>query len=401
MTLEQVSVVIDHSSLTCDLCGSPHIIETTSGYVCGDCAVELKVKKLQYDRPYDDHTVQYARGLGKTQIGNKRERATSPNFIKLRRLNKETLQETNVEAIKRKAQMETSRILEYLGLGKTFEKYILEKFDAVRPQIQPGSKFRNTKRLVAVLTYLSLKVENVIVDKAQLLSVACIEEKEFNAFLTQAARHLPEYTKRNRQEYISKKLFEVTQHFGLDMAFYFLSRKILYKLWESIKNTTDAVVTGLCTSITALCNYRDEVRINSICELLNIKMSTIQFQVKRRIFERFNIPGFSSLVRSAELIKGFIKKIGLIVEDDTELKVVREEEGIVEVELGNARHIFNPANEYYLFSTLDEHDTIIVAYLEVHKTPTGEKFTKRSQQNLVSWLDLTIGEYSIGKGPPP
>ncbi|MFX1324092.1 MAG: hypothetical protein ACFE8N_03985 [Promethearchaeota archaeon] len=401
MTLTKVSVVLDHSNLTCDLCDSPHIIETASGYVCGDCAVELKVKKLQYDRPYEDHMIQYARGLGKTQIGNRRERAISPDFVKLNRLNKKNIQETNAEAIKRKAQMEISRILGHLNLGNGFEKYILEKFDAVRPQIQPGSKFRNTKKLVTVLTYLSLKMENVILDKSQLLSVASIEEKEFNAFLAQIIRHLPEYTKRNRQEYISRKLFEVTQHFGLDMAFYFLSRRILYKLWECIKNTTDAVITGVCTSITALCNYRDEVRINSICELLNIKMSTIQFQVKRRIFERFKVPGFSTLVRSAEVIKGFIKKIGLIEDDDTELEVVNEEEGIVEVQLGNAPQVFNPANEYYLFSALDENGNITVAYLEIHRATTGGKFTKRSKRNLVSWLDLTVGEYNIGKGPPP
>ncbi|MHA2390600.1 MAG: hypothetical protein ACXAEX_01420, partial [Promethearchaeota archaeon] len=346
-------------------------------------------------------SLQYARGLGKTQVGNRRERVMSPDSRKIIRLNKENMQLTNEEAIKLKAQKEVSRILEYLDIPNSFVKHIMGRFNIVRAKLKPGSKFRNPEKLAAILTYLGLKVENVAVNKTKFIKVAGIEEKEFNSFILQAVRYIRDYAPRNRQDLISKKLLNVTMHFGLDMGFYFLSRNILYKLWDNIKNTTDNVVTGLCTSITALCNYKNDVKINAICELLGIKMSTIQFQVKKRIFERFKLQGFSTLVRSAELLKGFIKKIGLIEDNNPSLEVKSEDNGIIEVKLGNACQVFNTSNEYYLFGTTDEISNITLAYLEVHNTPNRIKFIRGSRKNADKWFNLTLGEYFPYKGPPP
>ncbi len=65
-------LVLD-SDLSCDICSSENIKDTSEGYVCGDCGVVLEIQKLQYHHPYDDNIVQYA-PLGKTQIGTIRER---------------------------------------------------------------------------------------------------------------------------------------------------------------------------------------------------------------------------------------------------------------------------------------------------------------------------------------
>ena len=65
------------------------------------------------------------------------------------------------------------------------------------------------------------------------------------------------------------------------MEFFYQAKKILYKLWESINNTKDDVIAGLVCSISALCSYRESVSVNAICMRLDIKMSTIQTQVKR------------------------------------------------------------------------------------------------------------------------
>ena len=87
MTIGKGSIGVDYLNPTCDLCNSKNIVETIQGYVCRACGVELTIQKLQYDRPYTEDVVQYARGLGKTQIGNKRERLTSQNSRSLKRLN--------------------------------------------------------------------------------------------------------------------------------------------------------------------------------------------------------------------------------------------------------------------------------------------------------------------------
>ncbi|MHA2183035.1 MAG: hypothetical protein ACXAAH_16580, partial [Promethearchaeota archaeon] len=63
-------------------------------------------------------------------------------------------------------------------------------------------------------------------------------------------------------------------------------------------------------SLTALCFSQDKIRISSICKLFNIRVSTIQFQVKQKILETFNIDGFVSLVKSSDILNNFLKKIG-------------------------------------------------------------------------------------------
>ena len=79
------------------------------------------------------------------------------------------------------------------------------------------------------------------------------------------------------------------EHYNLGMTFYLESKIILSKLWDGIKNTKDDVIAGLITSIVALCHYRDKITVNSICSFLNIRMSTIQSQVKERIFNHYYI----------------------------------------------------------------------------------------------------------------
>jgi len=176
----------------------------------------------------------------------------------------------------------------------------------------------------------------------------------------------------------------------------------LYRFWEGIKNTTDNVIAGLCASIIALCEYKEEVRISSICELLNIRMSTIQLQVKKKIFERFELPGFSTLVRSTELLKKFLVKIGLIEDEKLEIESVSEGEdnGIIHVHLGNVPQVFNPLHEHYLFESFAYNGTITYTYLEV---PNHRKFKRIFTRKLKTdsvWFKLALEEYFPSKGPP-
>ena len=282
----------------------------------------------------------------------------------------------------------------------------MKRFKEIHPKLITGSKYKNPEKLSAILIYIVLKLENIAIKRKDILNNSKLSKEEFNSFIFQVRKFLPEYARRNRQNYITQKLMAITEHFGLEMSFYFLSKKILYKLWETIKNTTDDVIAGLVTSITALCDYKDDVKVSSICDLLNIKMSTIQFQVKKRIFERFKVPGFISLVRSSDLLKGFIRKVGLIEGEDLNVEVVPEEEqeNIVNIQLGNAKRIFNPLNDHYLMGSKCDNGTITLAYLEVcNKEFNNESNSRlkrkiRNKENL--WFDLTLGEYFPNKGPP-
>jgi hypothetical protein len=128
--------------------------------------------------------------------------------------------------------------------------------------------------------------------------------------------------------------------------------------------------------------------------------------VKKRIFERFRVPGFVSLVRSSDLLKGFLRKVGLLEGQELNVKVVPHEkhESVVNIQLGNARQIFNPFNDYYLMGSSSNNGTITLAYLEVYNNefiPEAKSHLKREMRKKGNvWFDLTLGEYFPHKGPP-
>jgi len=146
----------------------------------------------------------------------------------------------------------------------------------------------------------------------------------------------------------------------LGMPFYYQSYKILSRFYESIKNTKDDVIVGLVTSITLLCSQSEGLSVSALCERLGVKMSTIHRQVERRVIERFRVPGFRSLVKSAGLLKKVMIKLGVLdpaFVDVDGLSIDYEDSlvdgaDIVQVVLGNAAQVFNSLNEskaFYLF----------------------------------------------------
>ena len=323
------------SGLTCDICGSTDIVDAKGGYVCRECGIVLEIQKLQYDRPYNEDIIQYAKGLGITQIGTKRERGISPNSLKLQRLNKHNSIIDNENTVSNRTRVEISRIFNCLGLAdyNWLKEMVFHKFKEIRPKLRYGNKYRNPEKLVSIIIYFCLKLQNISINSLTLMDVSSLSKKEFNDFIFQIQRFIPMYAKRNRQEYILQRVLEVTEHFKLGMSFYFYAKKILFKLWEGIKNTTDNIIAGLISSITVLCSYKDKIRVSAICDRLGIRMSTIQHQVKKRIFEEFKIEGFASLVRSADLLYTFIENLGLFG------KQAKEQELVITVDKGEQQGV--------------------------------------------------------------
>jgi hypothetical protein len=102
------------------------------------------------------------------------------------------------------------------------------------------------------------------------------------------------------------------------------------------------------------------VSVSTLCKRVGIEMSTVQTQVKRRIIERFKVPDFRSLVKSAGLLKKVMAKLGVLDPAFVEIDGEPVDYGgslvdgadIVQVVLGNATPVFNNLNEskdFYLF----------------------------------------------------
>ena len=339
----------------CDACGSDDIIETREGYSRRDCGIVLEIQKLEYYRPYDKDLVQYA-VLGKTQMGYRRERRGMKNSIRLEGLNKLDSLRTSEESVLVAARVEIKRILTALGFPLIDIQPLLEKFKDNRSQLGKGTKYRSPQMLVPCIVYAYYKENNKPIREKDLLEITSISKKDFNAFKFSILRIWPEYKERNRKEYIIQRILEVTEHFDLGMAFFYQSKKILNRFYDTIKNTKDDVIIGLVTSITLLCSQQDNVSISALCNRLDVKMSTIHRQVEKRVIQRFKVPGFKSLVKSADLLKKVMSRLGvldpLFIDMSEEPETTSETDDMVLVVLGDAKQVFNTLNEskdYYFF----------------------------------------------------
>ena len=386
------------SSVSCDLCRSANIQETIEGYVCGDCGIVLEIQKLQYDRPYNDDILQYAI-LGTTQIGTKGERQKYPNSVKLEYLNFIHSIKDRFKLIQEKIKIEIRRIFNCSKLPNSCQRIVFKRVKDIWEQLRPGTKYRNIEKLVPIVLYYSLKLENICIRRLKLLEVSKISKKEFNDFSLQVLKFISEYQERNRQEYIFQKILEITESFGLGMPFFYQSKKILHKLWEQIKNTKDDVIAGLVTSISALCSYKCVVKISSICKRLGIRMSTIQFQVKRRIFEQLNIDGFVSLVRSSDLLKEVMQNLGLL---EAKERVKDTQNHIVQIVLGDANQVFNHYNgtDYYFFAVRDVQNNPILMMLKVHHPLISLEPIKHSEAQRSELFDIEHFAFFKNKDPP-
>ena len=339
----------------CDICKSNDLVETREGFTCRACGIVLEVQKLEYHRPYDADVVQHA-VLSKTQIGFKSERSKLQYSAKLEGLSRIDASRSTEENVLITAKVEIKRILTVLGFSLNDLDVILSKFKENRANLGKGTKYRSAEMLVPCVIYAYYKENNKPIRERDLLEVSKISKKDFNAFKFSIIRIWPEYQERDRKQYIIERILEVSEHFKLGMPFYYQSRRILNRFYDSIKNTKDDVIVGLVTSITLLCSQKKEVSVCAICDRLGIKMSTIHRQVERRVIQRFHVPGFKTLVKSAELLKKVMEKLGVLDQGFVDPIEVSnnsfENDDIVQVVLGNASQVFNSLNgseEHFLF----------------------------------------------------
>ncbi|MFX1393532.1 MAG: hypothetical protein ACFFAH_08150 [Promethearchaeota archaeon] len=351
LNINKASFIIkseDFSSLQCDKCASVDIIETIEGYVCRTCGIVLPYQKLEYHRPYNSEVVQHA-ALGITQVGTPMERLHHSNSDRLLRLSKLQSIQDNEKSVIDKAKIEISRIFNCLGIPESRKESVITKFKEIRSKIKSGTKYRTPDKLIPLIIYFDCKLNGIALKEQDLLEVSKIEKKAFNAFKLKITEFLPEYKHRDRKECILQRLYGLVATYERGMPFYYSCKKFLYKFWPIIKNTKDDVIVGLAASVVALIdkNY-DKLRfsVNTICTELGIKPSTIHSQVKKKIFEYYDLPKFDTLVKSRTILREFMVRIGLAGYDD---HMVQSD--IVEIKItGDAGQTFNNYdNDFYYF----------------------------------------------------
>jgi hypothetical protein len=271
--------------------------------------VVLEITRLEYHRPYEETRVQHA-VLGTTQIGHAHERSRtkhSRTYHKLHKISKSITSDSQVDT---SAQVIIRRLVEKLDLPRSLRKPLFTKYKQARSEFEPGTKFRNPEKLIPGILYYHCKFNCFPIDERILLENSEIGKKDFYELKLNVIGIMPKYYTRDRQAFIKTRLMQLKEEYQLDMAFYHDASRILAKLWEGIKCTKDDVIAGLVASIVILCHKKYDVNVNSICNHLNIQMSTIHSQVRRRFFEPFGGLEFRGLVSSADILKTIMKSLG-------------------------------------------------------------------------------------------
>jgi len=167
------------------------------------------------------------------------------------------------------------------------------------------------------------------IDEMKLLEVSKISKRNFRKLKKVLVKTDRNYCTRDRVNSILNLIFKVTEDHQLEMEFYHATKDLLKKLWNYISNTKDTVVVGVICSIVALCHYKDKINVSNICETLNIRMSTIQSQIRQKIVEPFQIFGFQKLVRDSRLLNIVLDKLGL--SQNEECKAIEAEDKAIKI----------------------------------------------------------------------
>ncbi len=402
---------VSDMDLTCDLCKSKEILETNQGYVCSECGLVLQTPRMQYHRPFMQKKIQHEVSNGSTSIGYQKERLRDKHSSQLKRLQKIQQTKSNEDYINQFASIEISRLLTGLSLPRSFKDPIFKVFKEIRKQLQKGTKYRNPDKLLPTLIYFYCKKESMAINEQKLLDIAKVEKKEYNYCKLKISRLIPEYYERDRKDLIMNKVLGISEQYNLGMDFYYDAKKVLINLWEGVKCTTDDVIAGLISSVAVLCNYRNKITISSICSALNIQMSSIQSQVKRKLIKRFNVPGFESLVKSADLVKTIIYKVGILKNQKTEedIKTInsdkvsnkRENESkIIEVKVkAYAQNPSNQSGEQYIFAINNNNLNPLYLMLKINKFKKKRKVIK-NRSEFQKQLKFHSIVFHYPTGPP-
>jgi len=134
-------------------------------------------------------------------------------------------------------------------------------------------------------------------------------------------------------------------------------------------------------------------------------MSTIQSQVKRNVFGCFGVKGFTTLVKSSDILVRIMEKLGLLEAKGLALREVREvvaSDEHVELVLGSATEIFNVHDnvDYYLLAVRGKNATPLVVTLQINENPLDFEVQKKSMYYRRELMNFQVHRYYRGKDPP-
>lgn len=307
------------TEMCCDVCYSPDIIQTNSGYVCKVCGIELEQIRIMFPPVLEN----YER-MDHTNMGTIHETSHNIHWRRQYKLNNHYGNNAYDKRVEIIGYREIKRIFGALDLPRGKISPIFEKFKEARNWFPKRKKIQGPLILAPLVIYFHLPVEGIMFNEAEFLNVLNVSPEYFKSFIKCFLREDKEYGQRDRLLIVRDKLLDICHQFKeLDMPFFSQAYRFTEMLWEYIKDAGERYIAGLTASIIATCLYEGKVSAQDVCKYLGISIYTVQGYIKKKIVPRFNISGFTTLRKSVAILQKWLATIGLYIVKEPGMKTKR------------------------------------------------------------------------------
>lgn len=399
------------NDLFCNVCNSTNIIQASGRLICRDCATVLRDPVYRQYSPYNDQCRQNE-PLNRLQMGTSGERNGNGRSYQLSRLYKLNSLENNEKLNLERAHIEVSRIFGNLSLPLQYKSIVLKQYTFIRSKRPMNVKYKAPEYLIPFITYFCCKINNVSIRERDLLEISNlprtidghssnihelkIPQKLINKLKSIVLEFYPQYKEREKKRYILQLLEELRVHFGLDLSFYYLAKQILYKLWGHISEKRDSTIVGEIACVVAACFLENEISIHAICKKIGISASTPQKRIREDVFDFYKYTGFTTLKKSAGLLKKILILENMI--EDTESMKPYYREMLKWMTKVPEFYVFKNT-QYYLFMFQKSKTEVIITYFNCNNVPTNAPKPHKNNVRDALIFKLDFSKYSV-KDPP-
>jgi hypothetical protein len=286
----------EETILVCDDCQAS-LIEERGFYVCPECG--LVGRKILVNVPL---------------LANNKRLMHKKNRIKIvkGKHTKIKFLLTRERIIEITAKNQIRRLLSHfqISISKLVEEKLFNIFQKVWNSLNSGTKYRDPLKLVPLIFYYYYR-DQVLLYRSDIINYSILSRQEFNSFMMQIRNFLPSYSFEAKRMRVLKRLMNITETLDLGMQFYHTSVHIL-STFPSLLLTNSDIVAALGATLSKFVLEIDSISVRKITLFFKISMSQLQYHIKKKIIEKRNIAGFSTLVRSkdilAEVVRGSLFK---------------------------------------------------------------------------------------------
>ena len=131
-------------------------------------------------------------------------------------------------------------------------------------------------------------------------------------------------------------------------------------------------------------------------------MSTVQAQVKKKIFEKFQVAGFVSLIKSSDVLVRVMKKLGLLEDIGFEYEEGDGDSEGIELVLGGVEDVFNSHDnlEYYYFAFSGEYRNPTIIGFKIENFPLKSETEYCQEVQEGGLIEFEFYKYYKSKDPP-